>query len=65
MNNYEYNLKKREDHEYQQTLNKNLEKDMLEERLKSLGEYNSYVKTSKIEKFEEQKKYKEILDSQV
>ena len=65
MNDYEYNLKKKEDHEFQQSLNRNLEKDMLEERLRSLGEYNSYVKSSKIEKLEEQKKYKEILDSQV
>ena len=38
---------------------------MLSDRLKNLDELNNYTKQSKLDKLEEQKRYREILDSQV
>ena len=58
-------MKKKEDRELQQYLNKQSEQYLLSERLKSLDDFNSYLKNSKVDKLEEQKRYKEMLDLQV
>jgi len=64
-NDIEYNLNKVAEHELQHSLNKKSQQNLMNERLKSLYEFNTYVKLKKDEKLEDQKKYKEILDSQV
>jgi len=64
-NDNEYNLNKIAEHELQHSLNQKSQQNLSNERLKSLYEFNTYVKLKKNEKLEDQKIYKEVLDSQV
>ena len=64
-NDIDFNLRRVKKHEQEQNLYKIQEQNMLNDRLKNLDELNNYTKQSKLDKLEEQKRYREILDSQV